>query len=115
MTEFAARPPLHRDGFVGVPSHLAPDRGHYTRWGSTATTFGPGIRVGVTILLLVLLGAGFVALFFMLWFVQLFMTAWMVKDIRRKGWGARLATDDPQAAGRRRRRHHGGTPRASCS
>ena len=86
MTEFASRPPLHEGGFVGEPSHLAPDRGHYTRWASTATTFGPGMRVGVTVVLLALLAAGFFELFFMLWFVQLFTTAWVVKDIWRKGW-----------------------------
>ena len=102
MTEFAARPPLHDGGFMGEPSHLAPDRGHYTRWRSTATTFGPGVRVVVTILLLALLGAaGFFPFFFMLWFLQLFVTAWIVKDIWRKGWApaSQQAARRPPAAG----------------
>ena len=101
MTEFASRDPLHEGGLVGEPSHLAPDRGHYTRWGSTATTFGPGVRVGVTVLLLALLAAGFFALFFMLWLVQLFLTAWMVKDTWRKGWApaSQPAARRPPAAG----------------
>jgi len=86
VSEFAAREVLHRDGFVGTPSHVMAGRGHYSRWEASPTTFGPAVRVGGTVFLLGTLAIGFFLTFFILWFVQLFLTGWLLKELWRPGW-----------------------------
>jgi hypothetical protein len=44
VTEFAVRPPLHDDGFVGAPMHDI----HTSRWRASDTTFGPAGRLVIT-------------------------------------------------------------------
>lgn len=94
-SEFAARPPLQADGFVGQPSHLQVQRGHYSRWESSPTTFGPAARIGASALLFGFLVVGFFVDFFILWFVQLFLTGWLLKEIWRRGWV--VPTGEPSA------------------
>ena len=44
VTEFAVRPPLHDEGFVGAPMHDI----HTSRWRASDTTFGPAGRLAIT-------------------------------------------------------------------
>jgi hypothetical protein len=87
VRQFAARPPLHDEhSFVGTPSHVRTAGGHYTRWEKTATTFGPTGRVGWTIGLVGYLILEASSTFFLLWFVQLFIAGWLLKEIWKRGW-----------------------------
>jgi hypothetical protein len=87
VRQFAARPPLH-DGqsFVGTPSHARTPGGHYSRWEKTATTFGPTGRIGWTVALVGYLILGASSTFILLWFVQLFIAGWLLKEIWKRGW-----------------------------
>ena len=83
-TEFAARPPLH-DGDV-APARSTVVLGHYSRWHASPTTFGPEIKIGVSVFLVGMLALAVFLVFFILWFVQLFVTGWLLKELWRPGW-----------------------------
>lgn len=83
-TEFAARPPLH-DAAV-APARSTVVLGHYSRWQASPTTFGPEIKIGVSAFLVGMLALGLFFVFFILWFVQLFVTIWLLKELWRPGW-----------------------------
>ena len=61
-------------------------RGHYSRWQAAPTTFGPEIKIAVTVFLIGMLALGLLLVFFILWFVQLFLTGWLLKELWRPGW-----------------------------
>lgn len=92
-TEFAARPPLHEPGSSTAPSHLAVERGRTSRWEATETTFGPAVKVTLTIALLGLLVTTAPVLFFVLWFLHVFFTGWIIKELWRSGWIAPTTLD----------------------
>jgi hypothetical protein len=95
VRQFAARPPLH-DGqsFVGTPSHLRTAGGHYTRWEKTTTTFGPTGRIGWTVALVGYLVLGASSTFILLWFVQLFIAGWLLKEIWKRGWAVPPSSEE---------------------
>src|SRR6476660_448989 len=45
VTQFAARAPLHHGDFVGSPIPTRGHISHWSRWATSATTFGPTGRV----------------------------------------------------------------------
>ena len=60
--------------------------GHYSRWQASPTTFGPEIKIGVSAFLVGMLALGLFFVFFILWFVPLFVTIWLLKELWRHGW-----------------------------
>lgn len=60
--------------------------GHYSRWHASPTTFGPEIKIGVSVFLVGMLALAVFLVFFILWFVQLFVTGWLLKELWRPGW-----------------------------
>ena len=55
--------------------------GHYSRWQASPTTFGPEIKIGVSVFLVGMLALGLFLVFFILWFVQLFVTGWLLEEL----------------------------------
>jgi hypothetical protein len=60
--------------------------GHYSRWHASPTTFGPEIKIGLSVFLVGMLALALFFVFFILWFVQLFVSGWLLKELWRPGW-----------------------------
>ena len=77
-----------------MPSHASADRGHYSRWKASSTTFGPASKVGASVVLVAVLTTGFFLVFFIIWFVQLFLTGWILRELWRPAWIVPTADGD---------------------
>ena len=77
-----------------MPSHASADRGHYSQWEASSTTFGPAFKVGASVVLVAVLAIGFFLVFFIIWFVQLFLTGWILKELWRPAWIVPTADGD---------------------
>jgi hypothetical protein len=100
VTEFAVRPPLHDDGFVGVPMHDI----RTSRWRATDTTLGPGGRLAITVATIAFLATGlwmmgltpFGLWFFLGWSIlagHIFKQVWAPVRIDDAPRGARTALE----------------------
>jgi hypothetical protein len=75
---------LHEADFAPARSTVV--LGHYSRWHASPTTFGPEIKIGLSVFLVGMLALALFFVFFILWFVQLFVTGWLLKELWRPGW-----------------------------
>jgi hypothetical protein len=89
------RPPLH-EGDV-APARSTVVLGHYSRWQASPTTFGPEIKIGVSVFLVGMVALGLFFVFFILWFVQLFVTGWLLKELWRPGWISAESVEHPSS------------------
>ena len=80
------RAPLHRGDYVGVPHHERGNVPHWSRWGKTATTFGPTGRVVATVAIVSFLLVTFFFQFFLFWIIELIVAVAVLRDIWRRAW-----------------------------
>lgn len=83
-TEFAARPRLHPDGFVGSPRHDV----RTSRWRASPTTFGPIGRLLVTTLMIGMLVGALAMLGWFTPFALWYVLGWsiMAGHVLRQVW-----------------------------
>jgi len=99
VRELSPRAPIHVGDFVGTPLHRGGDIPRWTRWESTATTFGPWGRVGLTGLILVTLipALAFNGLVYVIAFPV--VATVLLREIWAKGWyvPGEAAEEEPHA------------------
>jgi hypothetical protein len=70
-------------GFVDMPRR---DAGHFSRWEKSPTTFGPTGRLIGTGLVAGVIVFDFFLTFVVFWLIELFVGAWIVRELWKPGW-----------------------------